>query len=89
MTLTPIEERVLARLERDSLVELTAELVRYASLGGEESAIQDRVAEELDASGCEVDRWELDFAALSGHPGFSMDRVWWARSAPVRAGHCS
>lgn len=47
------------------------ELVRHASLRGEEQSAQDFVAEELGSSGFEVDRWEINVDDIAGMPGFS------------------
>jgi len=73
MTYTPLEERVLERITEADLVELTSELVRFASVDGQESPVQRHIADYLGSMGCEMDVWDLDFAALSLHPAFSME----------------
>lgn len=73
MAYTPLEERVLARITETDLVCLTSDLVRFASVEGNESPVQSHIAERLAAMGCETDVWDLDFGALAAHPGFSME----------------
>ena len=49
----------------------TQDLVRFASLRGEEHAIQDFVFRQLRQRGYEVDRFAMDHAAIRAHPGGS------------------
>ena len=73
MTHTHLEERVLAHLVEADLVELTSELVRFPSFDGDESRVQNHIADYIREMGCEPDVWDIDFSALREHPGFSME----------------
>jgi acetylornithine deacetylase len=71
--LTTKEAEVLNRIDRDQLLADLRDLIRHRSLGGEEDAVQAWMAARLERIGAEVDRWEIDFAALAAHPAFSME----------------
>lgn len=64
-----IKDAVCARF--DDLVELTADLTRFASTRGDEAPVQDFVASLLVERGYEVDQWPIDVDAISGMKGFS------------------
>lgn len=55
----------------DAQLDLTKALVRFPSLRGEEHAIQDFVFREFRARGLSMDRFDMDEAAISRHPGGS------------------
>lgn len=59
----------------DRQIEFTRELVRHPSLRTREASAQDLMAEAMTARGLEVDRWALDEAELSSHPGAGLIEV--------------
>jgi acetylornithine deacetylase len=64
---------VRAQVERnwdDEVAFLTA-LVRRRSTLGNEAGVQARVADELEAMGLDVDKWDVERDAIAGRPGFS------------------
>ncbi|MGD8398565.1 MAG: ArgE/DapE family deacylase [Anaerolineae bacterium] len=69
----PLEQRVLAALDVDGLVDLLCELIAIPSLSGEETPIQERVAAEMARCGLDVDVWQLDFEALRRHPAYTTE----------------
>ena len=68
-----IEQRVLAAIDVDGLLEALCELIAIPSLGGAETPAQEWVAAQMGRSGLAVDTWELDLAQLRRHPHFSME----------------
>jgi acetylornithine deacetylase len=72
-TLMDHERRVLDAIDQDALLESVCALVSIPSLGGFETPAQEWVADLLLRIGLEVDVWELDFSALSEHPGYSTE----------------
>ena len=73
MSYTPIEQRVLERLDLNRMLAFLSELVAIPSLGGAESPAQERVARWMRDNGLEVDIWELDLPALQQHPAYSAE----------------
>lgn len=71
--MTTAELRALDALDVEGMVNLTSELVRIPSVGGEEGTAQDRVADWMREEGLEVDRWRLDLDGLRAHPAFSAE----------------
>ncbi len=72
MALAPNLTARLTRAVADGFaaqVEHTKALVRFASLRGQEHAIQDFVFREMRARGLMVDRFAMDAGALAAHPG--------------------
>ena len=72
MTLDPqLGSSILASVEQGfaDQVSFTQELMRFASLRGEEHAVQDFVFRALRDRGYVVERFEMDRAALERHPG--------------------
>ena len=72
MTLDPkLGSSILASVEQGfaDQVSFTQELMRFASLRGEEHAVQDFVFRALRDRGYAVERFEMDRAALERHPG--------------------
>ena len=55
----------------DDQVGFTQDLIRYASVRGEEHHCQGFIFDALQARGLEMDRWAVDVAEIEGHPGFS------------------
>lgn len=70
--LTRAEERVLAALDEDALVQELIDLIRVPSVTGTdaESDLQHRAAGQLAELGFAVDAWKLDLASLRAHPDF-------------------
>ncbi len=68
-----VEERVLAAININDLLVFLNQMVSFPSLGGDESPIQRFLAGYMQSLGMEVDVWELDFAALSQHPAYSIE----------------
>ncbi|WP_336030054.1 ArgE/DapE family deacylase [Geodermatophilus sp. FMUSA9-8] len=68
--LTPTEAAVLDAVDEATAVDLLCRLVAVPSVGGSaaESEVQHLVAAELDALGCDVDRWAVDLAAAAAAP---------------------
>lgn len=76
MTITdPVERAVIEAVDIDELLAFLSDLVAIPSLAGSpgETAAQEYVAAFLERLGCEVDVWEIDFAALRRHPAFSTE----------------
>ena len=71
--LTRAEADVLNCIDLDQLLADLAALIAFRSLGGEETPVQEWMGAQLRAMGLEVDLWPIDFAALSGHPSFTME----------------
>ncbi len=71
----PIERAVIEAVDIDGLLAFLSDLVAIPSLAGSpgESAAQEYVAASLERLECEVDVWEIDFAALRRHPAFSAE----------------
>jgi acetylornithine deacetylase len=69
----PLEERVLEAIDVAGMLEFLCELVAIPSLDGQETTAQERVAAQMVHLGLDVDVWELDFAALSRHPAYSVE----------------
>lgn len=68
-----IERRVLAALDTEGLIACLGELLAFPSVGGREDAAQARVADLMADAGLEVDRWDIDLAALRDHPAYSAE----------------
>ncbi len=68
--LTRAEAAVLDAVDETAAVDLLCRLVAVPSIGGTaaESEVQHLVAAELDALGCDVDRWAIDLAAAATAP---------------------
>lgn len=72
-TLTTSEARVLAHLDSTAMLAFLRELVQFQSFGNHESDAQRHIAHAMSDSGLEVDVWDIDFATLQHHPGFSWE----------------
>jgi acetylornithine deacetylase len=68
-------------------VELTRELVQRPSLRGSEADAQDLMERVLRARGYAVERWPIEPAELTGHPGASPVDVDYAQATNVVAHH--
>lgn len=74
MTLEPdLRQKIVAAVEDNFAAQVahTQALVRFASLRGEEHAIQDFVFRELRSRGYAMERFCMDRAAIEAHPGGS------------------
>jgi acetylornithine deacetylase len=67
------EQVVLDAIDPDAVVELASTLVAVPSDEGNETAVQEIVATELDRRGLEVEMWNIDMDALSRDPWFSAE----------------
>lgn len=71
--MTRLEERVLAAVDPDYLLDCLRELVAIPSVGGEERRAQEAVARRMDRIGLRVDAWEIDFETLRRHPAYTAE----------------
>jgi acetylornithine deacetylase len=70
---TRAEARVVETLDVNALLEFLEGLIAIPSLDGKERDAQEHVAAWMRGEGFQVDCWDLDLAALSKHPNFSME----------------
>ncbi len=68
--LTPLEQRALAVLDLDGMIEILDRLVQVRSVGGNESPAQQMAADFMAAAGLDVDTWPIDLEKLRRHPSF-------------------
>jgi acetylornithine deacetylase len=70
--LSPLERKVLDRLDEGALAETLATLVRIPSVGGSDAEVevQEAAATMLAEHGAEVDRWDIDLEELAQDPWF-------------------
>ncbi|MEX2499840.1 MAG: ArgE/DapE family deacylase [Wenzhouxiangellaceae bacterium] len=73
MTPNAVEQKVLAAIDADGLVETLCELIAIPSEGGFETPAQQRVAALMESFGMEVDVWDIDFDALRRHPAYTAE----------------
>ncbi|MGH6681848.1 MAG: ArgE/DapE family deacylase, partial [Bradyrhizobium sp.] len=68
-----LRRQILASVEEgfEQQLAFTQQLVRFASVRGEEHAIQDFVFRALRERGYKLDRFEMDQDAIASHPGGS------------------
>jgi acetylornithine deacetylase len=68
--LTSVEAAVLDAVDEECLVDRLRRLVAVPSVGGTpaESEVQRLVADWLEETGCDVDRWRIDLAAAATAP---------------------
>ncbi len=66
-----LRDRVLAAVEAgfDEQIGFTRELVRFASLRGQEHTIQDFIFQAMRQRGFAMDRFAMDRQAIAAHPG--------------------
>ncbi|HET7303776.1 MAG TPA: ArgE/DapE family deacylase [Segeticoccus sp.] len=77
--LSLLQQKVLDAIDDDRVVQDLRDLVAIPSIGGSgaEAEAQEWCAARLAELGCDVDRWDIDLAALSevpGHPGAEVER---------------
>lgn len=73
MDATQAQQRVLARIDAERVVELTRELIAVPSLSGAETAGQELVADRLCAAGLDVDTWDIAVPELARNPWYSAE----------------
>jgi acetylornithine deacetylase len=66
--MTAVEGRVQDAIDLDGLLEWLGALIRFRSDGGQETPIQEHVADLMRGLGMDVDRWEIDLERLREHP---------------------
>jgi acetylornithine deacetylase len=70
--LTRAEERALAAIDREAVVEPLVALLAVPSISGSDAEcdVQHELAKEVDALGLDVDLWSMDVPALEAAEGF-------------------
>jgi acetylornithine deacetylase len=70
--LTRAEERALAAIGREAVVETLVDLLAVPSISGSDAEcdVQHELAKEVDALGLDVDLWPMDVPALEAAEGF-------------------
>ncbi|WJY42468.1 ArgE/DapE family deacylase [Streptomyces sp. P9-2B-2] len=70
--LSPEESAALEAVDEDAIARMLLELLAIPSVTGSaaETAMQHRLAKQLDGLGLDVDLWQADLAALRAHPDF-------------------
>lgn len=71
--LTATEARVLAQVDRQSLLDDLSALVAVPSLDGSESPAQEVAAGLMTEHGMRAHRWPIDLDAVRAHPAFSAE----------------
>ena len=66
-----LEQRVLDAIDVEAMLAFLCRLIATPSLGGEESAAQRLMAEQMERCGLDVDVWEIDLEDLRRHPAHS------------------
>lgn len=61
---------MLAPLSPDRLIRRLRDLVRIPSLTGDEAAAMDRIADWLNSTEAEVDRWDVEMTTLEADPDY-------------------
>jgi acetylornithine deacetylase len=77
MSLTRVEEQALASLDEAGLLQTFRALLRIPSITGQEAEAQRWLAEQMRASGLDVDLWAIDVAELqrrADFPGMEVER---------------
>ncbi len=81
-----VGRRAAAAVDTDALEASLLELLAVASVTGDEGAMRDRVATQLDAAHLDVRSWDADPAALAADPDFpGSERP--RATLPLAAGH--
>lgn len=70
MALSEFEQRALAALDENGLIETFRMLLRHRSITGHEAGAQRWLGGQMRALGLEVDLWEIDVEELRKHPAF-------------------
>ncbi|RYH32848.1 MAG: ArgE/DapE family deacylase, partial [Alcaligenaceae bacterium] len=68
-----LRDKIISSVEAgfDAQISYTQDLIRLQSVRGEEYVIQDRVFDEFRNRGYAMERFEMDEAAITRHPGGS------------------
>lgn len=70
MSLSKIEQKALASLDEQSLVNAFRQLLRIPSVTGQEAEAQHWLAQHMLHAGLDVDLWTIDVAQIQKHPQF-------------------
>ena len=71
--ISPLEERALAAVDIDALVDTLCDLIRFESDHGREVAIQHHMAGMFDGMGMRTDVWEIDLDDVRWHPAYGAE----------------
>lgn len=84
-----LQQEILAAVDAgfDDQIAFTGDLVRFASLRGQEKDAQDFMARVLAERGYEVDTFAIDIDKIHDHPGFSPVTVDYTNAINVVATH--
>ena len=86
---TGLSQEILAAVSDkfDSQMAFTMDLMRHASLRGQEAEAQISLYAALEERGYAMDRWAIDVDAIQDHPGFSPVKVDYTNALNVVASH--
>jgi len=86
---TGLSQEILAAVSDkfDSQMAFTMDLMRHASLRGQEAEAQTSLYTALEERGYAMDRWAIDVDAIQDHPGFSPVKVDYTNALNVVASH--
>ncbi len=86
---TGLSQEILAAVSDkfDSQMAFTMDLMRHASLRGQEAEAQTSLYVALEERGYAMDRWAIDVDAIQDHPGFSPVKVDYTNALNVVASH--
>jgi acetylornithine deacetylase len=86
---TGLSQEILAAVSDkfDSQMAFTMDLMRHASLRGQEAEAQTSLYAALEERGYAMDRWAIDVDAIQDHPGFSPVKVDYTNALNVVASH--
>ncbi len=68
-----LEQKALAAIDLDGLVNTLCDLIRFESDRGQEVSIQHHMAGMLDGMGMTTDLWEIDLDQLRQHPAYGAE----------------
>ena len=86
---TGLSQEILAAVSDkfDSQMAFSMDLMRHASLRGQEAEAQTSLYAALEERGYAMDRWAIDVDAIQDHPGFSPVKVDYTNALNVVASH--
>ena len=86
---TGLSQEILAAVSDkfDSQMAFTMDLMRHASLRGQEAEAQTSLYAALEERGYAMDHWAIDVDAIQDHPGFSPVKVDYTNALNVVASH--
>jgi acetylornithine deacetylase len=68
-----IEERVLQCIDPQDLLATLHDLIAFQSLSGQETPIQEYLADWMRRQGMQVDLWDIDLPGLKQHPAYGAE----------------